>query len=394
MTRTILMRALSPEMEHANLARWLKHEGDEIKPGDVIAEVETDKATMELVSEHGGLLVKILVPDGTTEVPVNTVLAMLENPADSVEISMPVAASPSARENAVGRNGRLFASPRARVLARDSGIDLEPLNGSGPHGRILERDVLQVMAQHAAPPVPMPAQDVRTLFPPGSYTELRHDGMRTSIARRLLEAKQTIPHFCLSVDCELDALASLREQLNQGARSTYKLSTNDFVIKALARALILVPEANVSWAKDALLMHKYADLGVAVAIPGGLITPVIRRAESKSLPAISNEMKDLAARAKARKLKPEEYEGGTAAISNLGMFGVKSFVAIINPPHATILAVGAGEKRCVVKNSQPSIATIMTCTLSVDHRAVDGAVGAKLLAEFKRFIENPVSLLV
>jgi pyruvate dehydrogenase E2 component (dihydrolipoamide acetyltransferase) len=245
----------------------------------------------------------------------------------------------------------------------------------------------------------MSDEQIKKFFEPGSYEEIPHDSMRKVIARRLLESKQTIPHFYLTLDCELDALLALREQINAAApqkdgKPAYKVSVNDFVIKALALAMIKVPDANVSWTEGAMLKHKHADVGVAVSIPGGLITPVVRKAETKTLSAISNEMKDFAARAKARKLKPEEYQGGSTAVSNLGMFGIKDFSAVINPPHATILAVGAGEKRVVVKNGAPAVATIMSVTLSTDHRAVDGALGAELMAAFKQLIENPMGMLV
>ena len=322
--------------------------------------------------------------------------------------------------------GRVFASPLARRLAKDKGIDLAAVTGSGPHGRVVAADVenakiaLRAAAQSAhatstataaepAKPAPTatsaPTSDdkVKAFFEPGSYTEIPHDGMRKTIARRLLEAKQTIPHFYVTLDCELDALLALREQINAAApkadgkadgKPAYKISVNDFVIKALAMALMRVPDANVSWTESAMLKHQHADVGVAVSIPGGLITPIVRKAETKTLSTISNEMKDYAARAKNRKLKPEEYQGGSTAVSNLGMFGVKDFAAIVNPPHATILAVGAGEKRVVVKGGAPAVATVMSVTLSTDHRAVDGALGAELLGAFRALIEAPMAMLV
>ncbi len=320
--------------------------------------------------------------------------------------------------------GRVFASPLARRVAKEGGLDLAGIQGTGPHGRIIERDVRAAIAnppkraaaapqpaatpapaaQPAAAAAPKPAgagdEQVRKMFPAGSFEEVPHDGMRKTIARRLTEAKQTIPHFYLSADCELDALMALREQINGSApkdkdgKPAFKVSVNDFIIKALALALKRVPDANVSWTDAAMLKHKHADVGVAVSIPGGLITPIVRAAETKTLSTISNEVKDMASRAKARKLKPQEYEGGTTAVSNLGMFGVKNFQAIVNPPHATILAVGAGEKRVVVKGGEPKVATIMTVTLSTDHRAVDGALGAELMSAFKDFIEHPMSMLV
>ncbi|PNG24844.1 pyruvate dehydrogenase complex dihydrolipoamide acetyltransferase [Methylocella silvestris] len=437
----ILMPALSPTMEKGNLSRWLKKEGDKIKSGDVIAEIETDKATMEVEAVDEGVLARIVVPDGTADVPVNDVIGVIaadgedvsaaaapaaakpapEGPASTPAPSAPQAATPAQAPAALnGQAGpRLFASPLARRIAKESGLDLSGVAGSGPHGRIVERDVKAALAQPrpqiakapaapAAPspvapsPAPAPASDetIRKFYAPGSYDEAPHDSMRKTIARRLVEASQTIPHFYLSVDCNLDALLALRETVNaQAARDkdgkpSYKISVNDFVIKALALALIRVPEANVTWTEAAMLKHKHADVGVAVSIPGGLITPVIRSADTKSLSAISNEMKDYAARAKARKLKPEEYQGGSSSVSNLGMFGIKNFNAIINPPQSSILAVGAGEKRIIVKDGEPAVATLMSVTLSTDHRAVDGALGAELIDAFKSLIEHPMSMLV
>jgi pyruvate dehydrogenase E2 component (dihydrolipoamide acetyltransferase) len=470
MPTNILMPALSPTMEKGNLAKWLKKEGDTIKSGDVIAEIETDKATMEVEAVDEGVLAKIVVPEGTTDVPVNQLIGLIAGegedakavagaaPAQGAPAGAPPAAAkaeapgdakaqpgaaaqaprPSAAAEAAAsrpvapisgesmgtpalangqaKGARVFASPLARRVAKDAGIDLTSLTGSGPHGRIVETDVKSALAGGTArrapgpqpqvpgarPAMPMGMSDevIRKLFEPGSFTEVPHDGMRKAIARRLTEAKTTIPHFYLSVDCHLDALLRLREEINAAAprdkegKPAYKLSVNDFVIKALALALMRVPEANVSWTENAMLKHKDADVGVAVSIPGGLITPIVRKAQTKTLSVISNEMRDLAQRAKARKLKPQEYEGGTTAVSNLGMFGVTNFSAVINPPHATILAVGAGEKRVVVKNDAPSVAMMMSVTLSTDHRAVDGALGAELLSAFKTLIEKPASMLV
>ena len=309
---------------------------------------------------------------------------------------------------------RVFSSPLARRLAKDAGIDLARLQGSGPHGRVIARDVeaaksgkglaapAAATAAAAAPlAVQIPADDkIRALFEPGSYEVVPHDNIRKVIARRLLEAKLTIPHFYLTVDCNIDKLVAAREEINAAAgkdkegKPAYKISVNDFVIKALALALQRVPDANVTWTEGAMLRHRHSDIGVAVSIPGGLITPVIRKAEQKSLSAISNEMKDFAARARARKLKPEEYQGGSSAVSNLGMYGVKEFYAIINPPHATILSVGAGEERAVVRNGKIEAAHLMTVGLATDHRAVDGALGAVLLSAFKALIENPVMMVV
>ncbi|ACB95140.1 pyruvate dehydrogenase complex dihydrolipoamide acetyltransferase [Beijerinckia indica] len=452
MSINILMPALSPTMEQGKLAKWLKKEGDKIKSGDVLAEIETDKATMEVEAVDEGILAKIIIPDGTEQVAVNTPIAIIaEDGEDAAAVAAkgagaPAAAPPAAASPAaapapapaptpaaapvaaaapaaapVAANGaRVFASPLARRLAKEGGLDLTAVAGSGPHGRIIERDVkaaiaagpqpkaapapaaapAPVAASARAPSVGMSDETIKKFFPAGSYEELPHDSMRKTIARRLVEAKQTIPHFYLSVDCELDALMALREQVNASAakdkegKPAFKVSVNDFIIKGLALALIQVPDTNVTWTEGAMLRHKHADVGVAVSIPGGLITPIIRSADTKSLSAISNEMKDYAARAKARKLKPEEYQGGTSAVSNLGMFGIKNFQAVINPPHATILAVGAGEQRVVVKNGAPAVATLMTATLSTDHRAVDGVLGAQLLGAFKSLIENPMGMLV
>jgi pyruvate dehydrogenase E2 component (dihydrolipoamide acetyltransferase) len=443
----ILMPALSPTMEKGNLAKWLKKEGDAIKAGDVIAEIETDKATMEVEAVDEGILAKIIVPEGSQDVPVNQLIAVIAGEGEDVKAaaggagaSKPAAAAPAAAAPAPAKaepapvaaaapppapasiaqaaSGiRLFASPLAKRIAKLEGIDLSKVAGTGPHGRIVERDVKSALAggtakaapapaAAAAPSAPKPApvagpsdEQVKKLFEPGSFEEIPHDNMRKVIARRLTEAKSTIPHFYLTLDCELDALLALREQINKGAPLTdgkpaYKLSVNDMIIKALAMALRAVPDANVTWTDGAMLKHKHADIGVAVSIPGGLITPVVRDACHKPLSVISNEMKDLAARARNRKLKPEEYQGGSSAVSNLGMFGIKDFAAVINPPHATILAVGAGEKRIVVKNDAPAVATVMSVTLSTDHRAVDGALGAELLSAFKGYVENPISMLV
>ncbi|WP_199093290.1 pyruvate dehydrogenase complex dihydrolipoamide acetyltransferase [Bosea sp. ASV33] len=452
MPTNILMPALSPTMEKGNLAKWLKKEGDTIKSGDIIAEIETDKATMEVEAVDEGILAKIVVPEGTADVAVNEIIGVIAGEGeDAKSVSAPAASAapkaeaakaepakaeaapvatapakapeaPAAAAAAPAKStgGRAFASPLARRLAKDAGLDLNAIAGSGPHGRIVEKDVeaakqgggakaAPAAAPAATPSAPKPAaaplaagpsdEAVKKLFAPDSYEEIPHDGMRKTIARRLTEAKQTVPHFYVTVDCELDALLKLRGELNAAApekdgKPAYKLSVNDMVIKALALALKAVPDANVSWTENAMLKHKHADVGVAVSIPGGLITPIIRDACHKTLSQISNEMKDMAARAKARKLKPEEYQGGTTAVSNLGMFGVKDFAAIVNPPHATILAVGAGEQRVIVKGGQPTVATVMSVTLSTDHRAVDGALGAELLAAFKGYIEKPMAMLV
>lgn len=442
MSVKILMPALSPTMEKGNLAKWLKKEGDKVKSGDIIAEIETDKATMEVEAVDEGILAKILVPAGTQDVAVNEVIALIAGegedvasvaatagsaapaPKEAAPVTAPAAATPAptapsapqAPVAAVSNGAKVFASPLAKRIAKDAGVDISKIAGSGPHGRVIERDVKAALAggtapratsastSTSAPPAPLASgmadNVIKQLFEVGSYEEVPHDSMRKTIARRLLESKQTVPHFYVTADIELDALLKAREDINANApkgadgKPAYKLSVNDFVIKALAAALMRVPEANVTWTEGSMLKHKHADVGVAVSIPGGLITPVIRKADLKSLSAISNEMKDLAARARNRKLKPEEYQGGTTAVSNLGMFGVKQFAAIVNPPHATILAVGAGEQRPVVKNGQLTVATVMTVTFSTDHRAVDGALGAELLSALKGLIENPVSMLV
>ncbi|MBI2717098.1 MAG: pyruvate dehydrogenase complex dihydrolipoamide acetyltransferase [Rhizobiales bacterium] len=456
MPTNILMPALSPTMEKGNLARWLKKEGDTIKSGDVIAEIETDKATMEYEAVDEGTLAKIVVPEGTQDVAVNAVIAVLAGEGEDVKaaassakatptqsaphpapaappspkgggISAPAAVSnPSPHSGEGGAanaapgggptprtdgSNRIFSSPLARRLAKESNIDLTRVQGSGPHGRVIARDIdaaksgQGLRAPSVAPaaatsmaPTPSDAQ-IRALYEDGSYEFVPHDSMRKIIAQRLTLSKQTIPHFYLTLDCDIGKLLAARAEINAAApvkdgKAAYKISVNDFVIKALALALQRVPDANVTWTESGMLHHRHSDVGVAVAIPGGLITPVVRQAESKSLSTISNEMKDYAARARTRHLKPQEYQGGSTAISNLGMYGIKDFAAVINPPHATILAVGVGEQRAVVRNGQLAIATIMTVTLSTDHRAVDGALGAEFLSAFKALIENPVMMVV
>ena len=455
----ILMPALSPTMEKGNLAKWLKKEGDTVKSGDVIAEIETDKATMEVEAVDEGILAKIVVPEGTADVPVNQLIALIAGegedpksvtapaaggsaapapapkaetaPAAPAAAPQPQAAAapsaaapaPAAKPNGAGQaaGNRVFASPLAKRVAKEGGIDIASVKGSGPHGRIVEKDVRSAIAGGGAKPAAAPAaaaaapaakpaapqlassmgaDQVKAMFEAGTYEEVPLDGMRKTIAKRLVESKQTVPHFYLSLDCELDALMALREQINAAAgkdkdgKPAYKLSVNDFVIKALAIALQRVPAANAVWAEDRILKMKHSDVGVAVAIEGGLFTPVVRKAEQKTLTAISAEMKDMAGRARNRRLKPEEYSGGSTAVSNLGMFGIKNFQAVINPPQGTILAVGAGESRVVVKNGAPAVVQAMTVTLSCDHRVVDGALGAELLAAFKQLIESPMGMLV
>jgi pyruvate dehydrogenase E2 component (dihydrolipoamide acetyltransferase) len=434
MPTNILMPALSPTMEKGNLARWLKKEGDKIKSGDIIAEIETDKATMEYEAVDEGTLAKIVVPEGTQDVPVNAVIAVLAVEGEDVKSAasgaksapqtapkpqvaapkpaMPPASPQPAQQAAASGANRIFSSPLARRLAKDANVDLNRVQGSGPHGRVIARDIDAAKsgkglrapgAAPAAAPMPMATSpsdaQVRALYEDGSYDFVPHDQMRKIIAQRLTLSKQTIPHFYLTLDCDIGKLLAAREEINAAApvkdgKLAYKISVNDFVIKALALALQRVPDANVTWTDVGMLHHRHSDVSVAVAIPDGLITPVVRQAEAKSLSTISNEMKDYAARARARHLKPQEYQGGSTAISNLGMYGIKDFAAVINPPHATILAVGAGEERAVVRNGALAVATIMTVTLSTDHRAVDGALGAEMLGAFKKLIENPVMMVV
>ena len=497
----ILMPALSPTMEEGTLAKWLVKEGDEVSSGDVIAEIETDKATMEVEAVDEGRIGKIFVGEGTADVKVNAVIAVLleegedtdsigDTPpsdasaesgaprsltadaqealaqpegygremkgaagSDSDGADVPKSVAPPdgangaakgshpAEEDKAGKGERIFASPLARRMAADADVPLDAIKGSGPHGRVVKRDVEDAIANGvtasaksdgksdgksdagdaakgaaaAAPgkdptpasagaaPKPAPAGPsdaaIRKMFPEGSFQEVPNDGMRKTIARRLTESKQTVPHFYLSADCRLDALLDMRKQLNAAApevdgKPAYKLSVNDFVIKAMALALKKVPGANASWTEAATLVHSHADVGVAVAVENGLFTPIIRRAEEKTLSTISAEMKDFAKRARDRKLKPDEYQGGTTSISNLGMFGIKNFQAIINPPHGTILSVGAGERRPVVEGDAVVVATVMSVTLCCDHRVVDGALGAELLSAFRGFVEAPMSMLV
>jgi pyruvate dehydrogenase E2 component (dihydrolipoamide acetyltransferase) len=440
MPTNILMPALSPTMEKGKLAKWLKKEGDRVKPGDVIAEIETDKATMEVEAVDEGTLGRIVVPEGTDDVAVNSPIGVLlgegENaagleatPAKPLPLPVaasgggPQAASPASPVAATAKpepaiiatpaqqtNGaRVIASPLARRLAMEKGVQLGGIRGTGPKGRIIARDIEGAKPGAGLPTAPAapgagmaPASDeaILKLYEHGAYDLVPHDGMRKIVARRLTESKQTIPHFYLSLDCSLEALLSLRERLNQQAPKSkdgvpaWKISVNDFIIKALAMALMKVPDANVSWTEAAMVKHKHADIGVAVAIPGGLITPVVRNAEGKGLAQISTEMKDYAARARSRKLLPHEYQGGSSAVSNLGMYGITNFSAVINPPHATILATGAAERRPVVRGNEIVIEQRMSVTLSTDHRAVDGALGAELLGAFKAYIEEPGLMLV
>ncbi|WP_295964001.1 pyruvate dehydrogenase complex dihydrolipoamide acetyltransferase [uncultured Bartonella sp.] len=457
----ITMPALSPTMEEGTLSKWDIKEGDKVSPGDTVAEIETDKATMEVDAADEGTLVKIVVPAGTQGVKVNALIGILAEDGESAEDAIkaiedeekkqpssssaaaqptapaapakadttpvqPAEASPAPKQATTTssevpvteKGNRIFASPLARRLAKQNGLQLSLISGTGPHGRIIKRDIDSALANGTGKAASNVEQSVQSsvslessssdeltmkLFNTDEYEIVPHDGMRKTIAKRLVESKHTVPHFYVTIDCEIDALLKLRAELNAaapmvrndvGEKPAYKLSVNDMVIKATALALKAVPDANVSWLDSGMMRHKFVDVGVAVSIPNGLITPIIKHAEEKSLSTISNAMKDLAKRARERKLKPEEYQGGTTAVSNMGMYGVKDFSAIINPPHATIFAIGAGEQRAVVKNGALAIATVMSVTLSTDHRAVDGALAAELAQAFKKFIENPMSMLV
>ena len=418
-------------MTEGTLARWLKKEGDAVKAGDVIAEIETDKATMEVEAVDEGVLGKIIVPDGTQGVAVNAPIAVLLDEGEKLSDAPPppaapssaplpaappaaapasVTSSPAPRGNgAAAPGGRIFVSPLARRMAAQAGLELAGLTGTGPNGRIVKADI-EAALEHAPTPTPAPARPAAPPAPaqpppaakPAPITAphrlIPHTTMRRVIARRLTESKQTIPHFYLSAEIALDALLKLRADLN--ARSpkegptAFKLSVNDLVIKAVAIAIARVPRVNATYTEEGIAEYDDIDISVAVAIPDGLITPIIRKADKKGLAAISNEMKDLAARAKSGKLKPEEFQGGGFSISNLGMYGIREFAAVINPPQAAILAVGAGEKRPVVKEGQLAIATMMTVTLSVDHRVIDGALGAEWLSAFKAIVEDPLSLML
>jgi pyruvate dehydrogenase E2 component (dihydrolipoamide acetyltransferase) len=427
----ITMPALSPTMTEGNLAKWLKSEGDAVEAGDVIAEIETDKATMEVEAVDEGIIGKILVAEGTQAVAVNAPIAILLEDGESAddlsgfsgsEVSAappaPTAAPAAPAENkpapeplpqapAQNKGNRIFASPLARRIAEQKGVDLASLKGSGPHGRIVKADVegakagapSQVSASAAGqPPIELGGDEKINEF--GMiYTETPNNNIKKITAKRLLESKTTVPHFYLTVECVLDELLAARKAMNEQANGEYKLSVNDFIIKANAMALQAYPAANVSWDASAdgtsvTRQFKHSDISVAVATPNGLITPIIKKAETKGLRAISGEMKEMAGRAREGKLKPEEFQGGTFSISNLGMFGVSEFAAIVNPPQSCIMAVGAGTQQPVVVNGAVEIKTVMKVTLSTDHRTVDGAVGAEFLQYFKRYIENPVSMLV
>jgi pyruvate dehydrogenase E2 component (dihydrolipoamide acetyltransferase) len=427
----ILMPALSPTMTEGNLARWLKKEGDQVKAGQVLAEIETDKATMEVEAVDEGKLVKILVPGGAQGIKVNTPIAVLAGEGEenlSADAAMAAIAkkngggkalppedrqtladirsemstmmkdvpprreAPAARPGASG--GRIVASPLAKRIAEQNGVDLRSLTGSGPNGRIIRVDVENAKSAGGARPAAPQGIDAKDYADKlgMAYKSFPNSTVRKVIAKRLTESKQLVPHFYLSIDCEIDALLALRKKINE--ETSAKISVNDCVIRAVALALKKVPAANASWTDDAILQYENVDVSVAVATPNGLVTPIIKKTDTKTLAQISTEMKDLGLRAREGKLKPEEFLGGGFTISNLGMYGIREFAAIINPPQSCILAVGAGEARPVVKNGQLAIATVMTCTLSVDHRAVDGAIGAEFLAAFKPLIENPYGLVV
>ena len=435
MPTEILMPALSPTMEEGTLAKWLVKEGDEVQSGDIIAEIETDKATMEFEAVDEGIMGPILVAEGTEGVKVNTAIAVLleegesaddvsvaaapaasADPAQAAAAPAPQASAPAAPAPAAADGSRIFASPLARRIAADKGLDLAAIQGSGPRGRIVKADVESAQpgaatapaavettpapAAPAAAPVPMlqsaDAATVARMYEGRTYEEVALDGMRKTIAARLSEAKQTIPHFYLRRDIKLDALLKFRSELNKQLEGRgVKLSVNDFIIKACALALQQVPDANAVWAGDRVLKMKASDVAVAVAIEGGLFTPVLQDAESKTLSALSTEMKDLASRARDRKLAPHEYQGGSFAISNLGMFGIDNFDAIVNPPHAGILAVGTGVKKPVVgADGELTVATVMSVTMSVDHRVIDGALGAEFLKAIVDNLENPMTMLV
>ncbi|WP_426011575.1 pyruvate dehydrogenase complex dihydrolipoamide acetyltransferase [Caulobacter sp. DWR2-3-1b2] len=436
MSIDILMPALSPTMEEGTLAKWHVKVGDTVKAGDVIAEIETDKATMEVEAVDEGVIEAILVEAGTENVKVNAQIAKLtgegESPAPTPAAAAPVAEAPKAAPTpaapvqaagetaapakaapAVAPTGdRVFASPLARRLASAAGLDLKAITGSGPHGRVVKADVEaagkggataaaapKAAAAASAPTAAAEPRKVLSLeqmgIPAGSYDLIPLDGMRKTIARRLTDSFRDVPHFPLVIDLEIDALLAARAKINRLLEGQgVKVSVNDIVIKACAVALKRVPEANASYTPEGIAMHKHADIAVAVAIDGGLITPIVRAAETKGLAQISAEVKDLAARAKSKKLKPEEFQGGTFSVSNLGMFGIKQFASIINEPQGAIMSVGAGEQRPVVKNGELAVATVMTITLTCDHRVVDGAIGARFLAAFKPLIEEPLTLLV
>jgi len=431
----ITMPALSPTMEDGTLAKWHVKEGDTVSTGDVIAEIETDKATMEVESIDEGTIGKILVDEGAEGVKVNAIIAVLleegegasdisaspaVTPAPAAAAAPMATSAPAPKPSAVpavaesapvvkSTGGRTFSSPLARRLAKDANIDITAIAGSGPKGRVIKADILRakkegVPSKTAIAPgtsraAGMGSAAVKALYEEGSYEIIPNDGMRKVVAARLTEAKQTVPHFYLSLDCNLDNLMAARADINASApknkegKPAFKLSVNDFIMKAWALALQEVPAANATWAGDSILLHKASDVAVAVAVPGGLFTPIVRNCETKSLRQISDDVRDFAIRAKSKKLAPHEYQGGSSAVSNLGMFGITNFSAVINPPHGTILAVGVGEERAYAEKGQVKTGIFMTVTLSCDHRSVDGALGAELLGVFKKLIEQPVMML-
>ncbi|MCC8399519.1 MAG: pyruvate dehydrogenase complex dihydrolipoamide acetyltransferase [Rickettsia endosymbiont of Platyusa sonomae] len=409
----ILMPALSPTMTEGNIAKWLKKDGDKVAPGDVIAEIETDKATMEVEAVEEGILAKIIVPQGTENVAVNSLIAVLLEEGEDISLldnfisNIDNAAKPSAKpaivveesksvnltpENkTIKDTARIYASPLARRLAAIDNIDLSNIQGSGPHGRIIKKDVLSYLVQ------PTNSGKIRAVNRNNQeYRAVPNNNIRKIIAKRLLESKQTIPHFYLSIECNMDKLLDIREDINKSLieESKIKISVNDFVILAVAKALKAVPEANASWDESAIRYYNNVDISVAVAIDNGLITPIVRNADQKDLVTLSRELQTLIKKARDNKLTPEEFQGGGFSVSNLGMYGVKSFNAIINPPQSCILAIGASSKRPIVDNDQIKVATMMDVSLSSDHRVVDGAVGAKFLASFKKFIESPALMLI
>ncbi len=449
MATNILMPALSPTMEEGTLAKWLKKEGDTVKAGDVIAEIETDKATMEVEAVDEGTLAKILIPEGSEGVKVNTPIAVLaaegedtsaapapkaeapkaeapkpakaEAPKAEAKAEAPKAVEPAPKAEppkpapaAASTGTRVFASPLAKRIAADANLDLSAVTGTGPAGRIVKSDVEKALAEGPRPAAkadaPRPAAgtaqpalagslpDARLFYKEGTYKAVPHDSMRKTVAKRLTVAKRDIPHYYLTADIRIEALMAAREAINakspKDGEGAYKVSVNDFIVKAAASALMKVPDVNASWTETDMLLHNHADIGIAVALPGnGLITPIIFAAETKGLIQISRESKELAAKAKAKKLKPSDYEGGSFSISNLGMFGMRDFTGVINPPQASILAVGAGEMRPVVENGQIVVGNVMTVRMSCDHRVIDGALGATWLAALKGFLEDPVTML-
>ncbi len=418
----VLMPALSPTMTEGNLAKWHKVEGDEVVAGDVIAEIETDKATMEVEAVDEGTLAKIVIPEGTQGVKVNEMIAVLleeGESGDSIQETVDshqgaagsdkekkaqeiapkntqTTSSPSPVPRAPSTEGRIFASPLAKRIAAERGIDLSTVQGSGPRGRIVKADLEGKTASAPVPGMaaPQPVGDQKVNEFGMIYTEIPNNNIKKITAKRLVESKSTVPHFYLTIECRIDDLLRARKQLNEAGKGDYKLSVNDFIVKACAMALQTYPAANVSWTEEAVRQYVHSDISVAVATPNGLITPIVKQAEQKGLQAISAEVKDLAVRARDGKLKPEEFQGGTFTVSNLGMYGIKEFGAIINPPQSCILAVGAGEQRPYVDNGEVKIGTFMSCTLSTDHRTVDGAVGAEFLQVLKRYIENPAAMLL